>query len=142
MIGKRTEEKPCSTIDTLIGNHTELTGDLTFGGGLRVDGKIRGNVMAKGDSNSMLVISEEGAVEGSIDVPHVVVNGRIDGNLISSGTVELQAKADVSGDVHYQALKMELGASVNGNLICAKKQPDRAPVASAPAEMTVTEKAS
>jgi cytoskeletal protein CcmA (bactofilin family) len=141
MIGKRTEEKPCGTIDTLIGHNTELKGDLTFNGGLRVDGKIRGNVMAKGDSNSMLVISEEGEVEGSVDVPHVVVNGKINGNLISSGTVELQAKADVSGDIHYQALKMELGASVNGNLICARKQAERPTVVSAP-DIAVAEKAS
>jgi cytoskeletal protein CcmA (bactofilin family) len=116
---KKTEEKPCSTIDTLIGQKTELKGDIIFSGGLRIDGKVRGNVTSKDDnSNSMLVVSEEGQVDGSVNVPHVVVNGVINGNLHSTGAVELQAKAQVSGDVNYKALKMELGAAVNGNLVC------------------------
>lgn len=122
MIGKKPEEKPYSTIDTLIGQKTELKGDILFTGGLRIDGKVRGNVTARGDSNSTLVISEEGQVDGSVDVPHVVINGAINGNLTSSNAVELQAKANIAGDVHYKALKMELGASVNGNFVCEKEK--------------------
>lgn len=124
MIGnKKGEEKPCNTIDTLIGDKTELKGDIIFSGGLRIDGKVRGNVTARGDNSSTLVVSEAGEVDGSVDVPHVVVNGAVNGNLNSAASVELQAKARVFGDVHYKTLKMELGAAVNGNLVC---EPDKA----------------
>jgi len=112
------EGKPVDTIDTLIGQNAVFKGDLEFTGGLRVDGHIKGNVIAKDESNSTVVVSESGEVEGNITVPHVVVNGTINGNIKSGGRVELQAKAKINGDVHYKAVEMELGASINGNLVC------------------------
>jgi len=118
MLSKKTDEKPCNSIDTLIGSKTELKGDLSFTGGLRVDGRVRGNITAQGDGSSMVVVSEQGSVDGSIDVPHIAINGVVNGNLKSSGAVELQANARVSGDVTYKSLRMELGAVVNGKLVC------------------------
>ena len=110
--------KPVDTIDTLIGQKAVFKGDLEFTGGLRVDGHVKGNVIAKDDSNSTVVVSESGEVEGNITVPHVIINGTINGNIKSGGRVELQAKARINGDVHYKAVEMELGASINGNLVC------------------------
>lgn len=110
--------KPVDTIDTLIGQKAVFKGDLEFTGGLRVDGHVKGNVIAKDESNSTVVVSESGEVEGNISVPHVVVNGTINGNIKSGGRVELQSKSKINGDVHYKAVEMELGASINGNLVC------------------------
>lgn len=110
--------KPADTIDTLIGQKAVFKGDLEFTGGLRVDGRVKGNVIAREDSNSTVVVSESGEIEGNITVPHVIINGTINGNIKSGGRVELQSKAKISGDVHYKAVEMELGASINGNLVC------------------------
>lgn len=110
--------KPVDTIDTLVGQKAVFKGDLEFSGGLRVDGQVKGNVIAKDDSNSTVVVSETGQIEGNITVPHVVINGTINGNIKSGGRVELQAKSRIHGDVHYKAVEMELGASINGNLVC------------------------
>ncbi len=111
-------EKPVDTIDTLVGQKALLKGDLEFSGGLRVDGKVMGSISATEENSSTLVLSELGEIEGNVSVPHVVVNGVIKGNIKSSGRVELQSKAQVTGDVHYKAVEMELGATVNGNLVC------------------------
>ncbi len=117
-------EKPVDTIDTLVGQKALLKGDLEFSGGLRVDGKVLGSISANEGNSSTLVLSELGEIEGNVSVPHVVVNGVIKGNIKSTGRVELQSKAQVIGDVHYKAVEMELGATVNGNLVC---EPDTAP---------------
>lgn len=114
---KKSVEKPCNTIDTLIGVKTELKGDIVFSGGLRIDGKVKGNITAKGDANSMLVLSEHAVVTGNVTVPHLVVNGVIKGNVRSSERVELQAKADITGDLTYKTLEIALGASINGSLL-------------------------
>jgi cytoskeletal protein CcmA (bactofilin family) len=113
-----TTEKPVDTIDTLVGQKALLKGDLEFSGGLRVDGKVLGSISSTEGNSSTLVLSELGEIEGNVSVPHVVVNGVIKGNIKSTGRVELQAKAQVIGDVHYKAVEMELGATVNGNLVC------------------------
>lgn len=124
MLSKRSStDKPVETIDTLIGQKTEFKGDLEFTGGLRVDGKIKGNISATDKGNSTLVLSELGEVHGNIMVPHVIINGSVKGNVTSRGKVELQAKAQITGDVHYRAIEMELGSTVNGNLVC---EPEKA----------------
>lgn len=117
VLNKSQSEKPCNTIDTLIGAKTELKGDIVFSGGLRIDGKIKGNIMAKGDDNSTLVLSEQAVVMGNVTVPHIISNGTIKGNVRSSGRIELQPKAEIAGDVYYKVIEMALGAVINGNLV-------------------------
>ena len=114
---KKVSDKPCNTIDTLIGVKTEIKGDVVFSGGLRIDGKVKGNITAKGDASSTLVLSEHSAITGNIAVPHIVINGVVKGHIRSSERVELQAKADIMGDLTYKTLEIALGASINGNLI-------------------------
>ncbi len=109
--------KPVETIDTLIGTGSMLQGDLEFTGGLRIDGHVKGHVSAQDSTNGTLVLSESGVVEGDINVPHVVVNGTVKGNISSVGHVELQSSAKVTGDIHYKAVEMELGAVLNGSLV-------------------------
>src|ERR1043165_516758 len=91
-------EKPCNTIDTLIGLKTEIKGDIAFSGGLRIDGKVRGDITVKGEGNSTLVLSEHATVVGNVDVPHMVINGEIEGNIHSIERIELQPKAEIKGD--------------------------------------------
>ena len=116
-LGKTPTEKPCNTIDTLIGAKTDLKGDIVFTGGLRVDGKVRGNITAKGDGNSTLVLSENAMVTGNVTVPHIITNGTIKGNVRAAERIELQPKAEITGDVYYKVIEMSLGAVINGNLL-------------------------
>lgn len=116
-LGKTPAEKPCNTIDTLIGVKTDLKGDIVFTGGLRVDGKVRGNVIAKGEGNSTLVLSENAVITGNVTVPHIITNGTIKGNVRAAERIELQPKAEIFGDVYYKVIEMALGAVINGNLV-------------------------
>lgn len=116
-LGRKSNDKPCNTIDTLVGAKAELKGDITFSGGLRVDGKVKGNITAKDGGNSTLVLSEQAEVVGDVSVPHTIVNGKIKGNVHCSERIELQSKAEVTGDVHYKIIEMALGAAINGNLV-------------------------
>ena len=109
--------KPQNRIDCLIGAGTRVEGNVVFNGGLRVDGHVRGNIVAEDDKPGTLVVSEQARVEGEIRVPHVVINGTVSGPVHSSEYVELQPKANVTGDVHYNTLEMQLGAVVQGRLV-------------------------
>ena len=112
MLGRKTK----GTIDSLIGISTNIQGDVHFQGGLRIDGHVKGNVIADGDEPSMLVISEHAKVEGEVRVAHLVVNGEIIGPVHSSELLELQPRARITGDVNYKALEMHTGALVAGKL--------------------------
>lgn len=105
-----------NTIDSLIGISTSIEGNVYFKGGLRIDGHIKGNVIAEASVSSMLVISEQARIDGEVRAGHVVVNGEINGPVYSTELIELQGKARISGDVHYKALEMMNGALVTGKL--------------------------
>ena len=104
-------------IDTLIGQHSEVLGDIKFSGGLHIDGTIKGNVIAERDSHSMLSLSEQGTIEGEVNVPFVVLNGVVIGDVHGGDHVELASKARVTGNVYYNLIEMAIGAEVNGKLV-------------------------
>ena len=77
-------------IDTLIGQGTEISGDLVFSGGLHVDGHIKGNVVAEEGSTAILILSEFGKIEGEVRGPLMVLTGEIFGDGSGSTRVELE----------------------------------------------------
>lgn len=104
-------------IETVIGQHTHLQGDVSFSGGLHVDGKITGNVLAEPGSDAVLTISELGCIEGEVRVPNLILNGTVLGDVHASERVELAPQAKVTGNLFYQLIEMAMGAQVNGNLV-------------------------
>ena len=116
MFGKK-HSKPQNRIDCLIGAGTVIEGNITFTGGLRVDGHVKGNIVATAEQPGTLVLSEHAQVDGEIRVSHAVINGRVTGPIQAMEYLELQGKAMVSGEVRYKALEMHLGAVVQGRLM-------------------------
>ena len=110
-------------VDTLVGEGTRIEGDVVFRGGMHVAGVVRGNVSAEGqDAAALLVLGEGGCIEGDIKVPHVVINGRVDGDVRAGDSLELGASARVAGALFYARLEMAVGAEVNGRLQCLSKE--------------------
>lgn len=110
-------KRNAARIDTLVGENTEIVGDLSFSGGLHVDGKVRGNVVSTSDPHAIVSISEHGEVEGEIRVPNVLVDGVILGDVYASERLELAPNARVAGNVFYNLIEMAAGAEVNGKLV-------------------------
>jgi cytoskeletal protein CcmA (bactofilin family) len=114
MFGKTNKPSP---IDSLIGTGTMIEGNISFTGGLRIDGHVKGNVKATGTKPGTLVLSELAKVEGEIDVAHVVINGTVAGPVRAAEYVELLPKARVTGHVAYKSIEIHVGAIVMGQLM-------------------------
>jgi cytoskeletal protein CcmA (bactofilin family) len=104
-------------IDTLVGRKTKINGDVEFAGGFHLDGQINGNVKAESGAEAVLSVSEQGCIEGSVEVPSVILNGIVKGDILASTRVELGSKARVHGNVHYTSIETAVGAQINGKLI-------------------------
>ena len=115
MFGKSGRKNPL--IQTLLGENTRIEGDLKFDGGCHVDGVVQGGVVADRDSDAFLSVSEDGRIEGSVRVPRVVLNGKVEGDLWAWDKVELGPTARVTGNVHYNLIEMAAGAEINGQLV-------------------------
>ena len=97
MLGMKKRKQPA--INTLLGPGTKVYGDIEFTGGFHLDGYVKGNVEAVGDARSTLSISERGCVEGTVRVPHVLLNGTVNGDVQATERVELGPRARVIGNV-------------------------------------------
>ena len=120
MFGKKNNSNPQNSIDSLIGAGARIEGNMTFTGGLRVDGEILGNICTEPGQPGTLVISELARVEGEISVGHVVINGTVVGPVFADESLELLPKARVTGDLEYRRIEMQQGAIVQGRLIHRK----------------------
>ncbi len=124
MFGKKSESKPLGRIDSLIGAGTRIEGSIYFTGGLRIDGEVKGSILAaEGASSSMLVISEHARIEGAVNVAHLVTNGSVVGPVAVTQSLEMQPKAQIVGDVEYAIIEMHQGAVIEGRLIHSANRP-------------------
>ncbi len=104
-------------IDTLIGKAAHVHGDVDFQGGLHLDGRIAGAVRSGDAPESSLSVSESGSIDGAVQVPNVVLNGTVRGDIHARQRVVLGATAKVEGDVYYGVIEMTLGAQIVGKLV-------------------------
>lgn len=106
-------------VDTLIGPQVVIRGDFQFAGGLYVEGRIVGKVIAGNGEAAMVTLAETGVIEGELRAPTVVINGQLVGDAHGE-RVELHPKARVTGNVHYKVVEMAAGATLTGRLIHAE----------------------
>ena len=107
-------------LSTLIAEGVEITGDVVFASGMRIDGRVHGNVVGRaldGASPPLLVLSATGQVEGGVRCGDAVINGRVSGDLEVENLLELQSDARVTGTIRYRQLQMDVGAEVQGQLV-------------------------
>lgn len=120
---KRRASIEVSKLSSLIAPGVEIAGDVIITDGVRVDGHIEGNVLAKKDTRGLLVLSEKGSINGAVKVYDAVVNGTICGDLEVAHFLELQANARVTGNITYRRLQLECGATIEGRLDRLNDQP-------------------
>lgn len=113
---KRNRSIEMTKLSSLVAGNLEIVGDVIFSDGLRVDGRIQGNVINKDGERSLLVLSEKGSINGRVRAYDAVINGVITGDLEVEHFLELQSNARISGNIVYRQLQMECGAVVDGKL--------------------------
>jgi len=115
-----------AALSTLIAEGVEITGDLAFASGMRIDGRVRGDVIGRAaDSGAptLLVLSAKGHIEGSVRCGDAVINGTVIGDLDIEQRLELQSDARVTGTIRYRQLQMDVGATVHGQLVRIEPEP-------------------
>lgn len=120
---KSTMTVDASRLASLLAQDTAVRGDVTFTGGLRIDGRVEGNVVGKADARGLLVLSEKGVIVGTVKAHDAVINGRVEGDLEVAHYLELQDGARVTGNISYRTLKLDCGAVVDGKLVRMGDEP-------------------
>jgi cytoskeletal protein CcmA (bactofilin family) len=124
---RRKSDQPAidvSRLSSLIAAGVEIAGDVIVTDGVRIDGQVVGNVLSKPDTKGLLVLSEQGRIEGNVRMHDAVINGTICGDLEAGNFIELQANARITGAIRYRTLRMTCGARVEGSLECIEDRPE------------------
>ena len=120
--GNKRPSIPAHKLTSLIAEDVHITGDLYFASGLRIDGRVSGNLIGRavqGQPLALLVLSETGRIEGTVTCGDAVINGTVVGDIDIEHCLHLQSHSSVSGSIRYRHLQMDIGASVRGQLFMA-----------------------
>lgn len=90
---------------------TELKGDLSFKGSFRIDGYFKGTI----NSDSLLIVGEQGKVEADVKVGYLIINGEIKGTIRAFDKVEIHSRGRVIGTIITPKLAVEEGAFLEAN---------------------------
>lgn len=93
-----------------IDSSVSFEGKITVTGMFRVDGEVKGNIVAE----SGLLLGENAKVEGQIDAHDVTIAGRFDGQIFAKDKVEIQSKGVVTGEIHSPCLIIQPGGILDG----------------------------
>jgi cytoskeletal protein CcmA (bactofilin family) len=107
--------------ETIIGPQVVLEGHLRAKEGVRVDGKVVGDIVADADQPITVVVGPTGQVVGNISAHFVVVAGQVTGNIQARERAELHTRSRIEGDIRYASIAIEHGATVLGLLLHANE---------------------
>ena len=105
-------------ITAFLGKGTEFKGVLSFGGTIRVDGKVDGEVVSK----DTLICGDEALLLGEIGVGTLILSGKVVGNVSASEKVHLLAPAVVEGTIKTPKLIIEEGVTFDGKCEMASQK--------------------
>ena len=103
-------------ITTLIDKDIVISGDTSYTGGIRIDGKINGNLKVHGEEGSLLIMGHGSKITGDVEVEKAIINGEINGNVKCHDYLELNTNAIVNGSIEYDIIEVHEGSKINGIL--------------------------
>lgn len=103
---------------SVIAEGTTITGDFNTNENLRIDGTINGDVKCE----KRLVIGSNGMINGKIEAAEIVINGKMKGEAISKGIINLGSNSKCEGIITALSLSIDEGAIFNGNFIVKKNK--------------------
>ena len=111
-IDPQTAPEPHPGTASLLAPGARFEGQVTFRGQARIDGRLEGEVRARGT----LELGPEARVEARVEVDALVVAGALEGEVVARDRVELLSTARVVGSLETPVLVVADGATFDGPL--------------------------
>lgn len=95
-----------------VGRNINVSGKLIFNEPVRIEGRFRGEVR----SVELVVIGEDGMVEGKVCAPRLLVMGELRGDVAQCDRIVLGTRAKVFGNIEARNLTIREGAYFEGGV--------------------------
>ncbi len=90
---------------------TSIEGEIRSDSNIRIDGRVKGIVNAKG----RVIVGQTGTIEGEVVCQSSDVEGTVIGKINCQDLLSLKATAKLQGDINTKKLAIEPGAVFTGN---------------------------
>jgi cytoskeletal protein CcmA (bactofilin family) len=99
-------------VETVVGRESSVQGTIRSEHSIRVQGAAQGEIESK-----HAVYVEEGArVNAKVTASEITVSGSVDGQIFSTGRVEIKPTGHVTGEINAASLVMQEGAYFDGQM--------------------------
>lgn len=93
-----------------------IRGSMNFSGGIRLDGKLYGNLKLSDGASGSVIMGPKSKISGDIKTDTAIIAGEVKGNIEAQDFLELHATAIVNGNIVYGDIEIHTGAVLNGNV--------------------------
>jgi len=90
---------------------TSIEGEIRSDSNIRVDGRVKGTVNARG----RVIVGQTGVIEGEVICQSSDIEGTVIGKINCQDLLSLKATAKLQGDINTKKLAIEPGAVFTGN---------------------------
>ncbi|MCF7810739.1 polymer-forming cytoskeletal protein [bacterium] len=119
-MAKVTNSKPgFGELSTIIGADANFEGKLTVKQSMRVDGKVKGELI----SSETITVGSTGSLDGELIAKDAIIGGKIIGSISATGKTILEHSSILNGDLKTSQLVVQEGAKFNGNCDMGEKLP-------------------
>ena len=101
------------SLTCIIAKGTVIEGKITSTENMRIDGKVKGQVLC----DKKLVMDAEGIIEGDVQAGESTIKGRVIGTVSVMNTLHLLESSFIKGDIKAKKLHVEEGAKYDGKCL-------------------------
>jgi len=98
---------------TVIGQGTQVTGDIRSKGTIRIEGAVSGRISC----DDTIVIHETGQVKADLIAAQIVIGGTVQGNVFAKERLEVTTKGKLVGDIASPRVSIAEGVLFEGNCV-------------------------
>jgi cytoskeletal protein CcmA (bactofilin family) len=98
---------------TTIGPSIVISGELTSGEDITIQGRVNGHLMVK---DAELTIGEQARLRADVKGTRVMVRGQLKGSIVASERIELAPGAAVEGSLSANQVVLADGTTFNGSI--------------------------
>ena len=95
----------------IIRKGTEIKGDVTCAGDIRIDGALKGTLISEGK----VVVGVSGIIDGEVTCKNADISGTIKAKLTVKELLQLKATAKINSDINTNKLSIEPGDNFTGS---------------------------
>lgn len=104
------ERGKASGSTSLLSKKVNIVGDIQGNEDLHVEGRFKGSIKISGN----IFVGQTGVVEADVEADNIIIQGKINGNVVARQQLEIQALGQLIGDCSAQSIDIKEGAIFEG----------------------------